>query len=72
MIIYPNNMKKGYFTIVFICIVKLLSAQNTTEKTFNVNFQEATISEFVNELEAKSGYHFYYDPAQFDSLKITI
>jgi len=72
MIIYPNNMKKGYFTIVFICIVKLLSAQNTTEKTFNVNFQQATISEFVNELEAKSGYHFYYDPAQFDSLKITM
>ena len=37
-----------------------------------VNFQQANISEFVNSLEAKSGYHFYYDPAQFDSLKLTV
>jgi hypothetical protein len=53
-------------------MVKLLSAQSNASKTISVNFQHATISEFVNELEAKSGYHFYYDPAQFDSLKVTM
>jgi len=65
-------MKKSYLTIVFLFIAKLLSAQNNPEKTISVNFQQVTIDQFVNVLEEKSGYHFYYDPAQFDSLKVTM
>jgi len=65
-------MRKSYLTIIFICIIKLLAAQGNTEKNISVNFQQAPISEFVTDLELKSGYHFYYDPAQFDSLKITM
>jgi hypothetical protein len=65
-------MKRIYFTIVFLFVVKLLSAQNNTEKTISVNFQQVTIDQFVSEIEAKSGYHFYYDATQFDSLKITV
>ena len=65
-------MKKSYLTIIFLFIVKLLSAQNNTGKTISVNFQQVTIDQFVNVLEEKSGYHFYYDPAQFDSLKVTM
>jgi hypothetical protein len=56
----------------FLLIVKLVSAQNNTVKTFSVNFQKAKVEEFVGELEAKSGYHFYVDTAQFDSLKVTL
>jgi type II secretory pathway component GspD/PulD (secretin) len=52
--------------------VKLVSAQNTPEKNISVNFQQTKIEPFVDELEAKSGYHFYVDTAQFDSLKITL
>lgn len=65
-------MKKSYLTIVFLFIAKLLLAQNNTEKTISVNFQQVTIDQFVNVLEEKTGYHFYYDPAQFDSLKVTM
>jgi hypothetical protein len=72
MTIYPDDMKKSYLTLIFICIIKLLSAQNSSEKLINVNFQQATVAEFVNDLESKTGYHFYYDPIQFDSLKVTM
>ncbi len=64
-------MKKIYFTIILLLAVKLLQAQNST-KNISVNFQQATIDQFAAELEVKSGYHFYYDRTQFDSLKITL
>jgi outer membrane receptor protein involved in Fe transport len=65
-------MKKIYLTVVFLLFVKLVSAQNNTGKTISVNFQQVTIDQFVNDIEAKSGYHIYYDQTQFDSVKITL
>jgi outer membrane receptor protein involved in Fe transport len=65
-------MKKILLLIGFLFAAKFLSAQNTPVKTFSVNFQQAKINEVVNDLEAKSGYHFYYDHTQFDSLKVTL
>jgi len=65
-------MKRLYFLIAFLFVGKILSAQNNTEKTLSVNFQKAKIEEFVTDLEAKTGYHFYVDTAQFDSLKVTM
>jgi len=50
----------------------MAGAQQTSVKLISVNFQQATILQFVNDLESKSSYHFYYDPMQFDSLKITL
>jgi hypothetical protein len=47
-------------------------SQQNTATSISVNFQQATIGQFVTELEAKTGYHFYYDPMQFDSLKVTL
>jgi len=52
-------------------IFRLASAQQSN-KLISVNFQQATIAQFVNELESKSSYHFYYDPVQFDSLRVTV
>ncbi|GAA3994969.1 TonB-dependent receptor [Mucilaginibacter dorajii] len=63
-------MKKIYFTFILFFAVKLLHAQ--VSKNISVNFQQATIEQFTGELETKSGYHIYYDHAQFDSLKITL
>src|SRR5471030_649805 len=66
-------MRKIYFlSFWFIFFIKLASAQQTTVKLFSENFQQATITQFVNELESKSSYHFYYDPILFDSLKVTL
>lgn len=66
-------MKKIYFlSCCFLLLLRAASAQDTGKKTISVNFQQATIEQFVSDLESKTGYHFYYAPAQFDSLKVTL
>ncbi len=56
----------------FLIFLHAASAQQGNPKLFSVNFQQATISQVVTELESKSSYHFYYDQAQFDSLRVTL
>lgn len=65
-------MKKLILSLLFLLIIKLVSAQNNSGKTISVTFQNTKVEPFVDELEAKSGYHFYVDTAQFDSLKVTL
>lgn len=65
-------MKRIYFFIIFLLASKALLAQNSTQKPISVNFKQAGINEFVADLETKSGYTFYVDTAQFDSLKVTL
>lgn len=66
-------MKKIFFLgFCFAMLCKLASAQDVTKKTISVNFQQATIDQFVSDLETKTGYHFYYTPTLFDSLKVTL
>src|ERR1700744_5317252 len=65
-------MKRIYFFIIFLFATKALQAQNAAQKTISVNFNQANISAFVADLETKSGYTFYVDTAQFDSLKVTL
>lgn len=66
-------MKKIYFlSFCFLILIKVCHAQQGQGKSISVNFQQATIEQFVTELEAKSGFHFFYDPIQFDSLKVTL
>jgi outer membrane receptor protein involved in Fe transport len=47
-------------------------AQQATVKLISCSFQKVTIEQFAEDLESKTGYHFYYDPAQFDSLRVTL
>jgi hypothetical protein len=66
-------MRKFYLlSFCILCCLQIASAQQNNTKLFSVNFQQATIDQFVNELEAKSNYHFYYDRPQFDSLRFTL
>ncbi|MFI5136308.1 MAG: TonB-dependent receptor domain-containing protein [Sphingobacteriales bacterium] len=65
-------MKKTLLLIFFLITAKLLFAQSTVGKMISADFKDANIDQFVNELEVKSGYHFYYDRVLFDSLKVTI
>lgn len=66
-------MKKFYFLgFCFLILFKLSYAQQNAAASISVNFQQANIGQFVTELEAKTGYRFYYDPIQFDSLKVTL
>ncbi|MFI5160878.1 MAG: TonB-dependent receptor domain-containing protein [Sphingobacteriales bacterium] len=66
-------MKKIYLLgFCFAIFFKMVSAQDMDKKTISVNFQQASIEQFVTDLEAKTGLHFYYNPPQFDSLKVTV
>jgi hypothetical protein len=65
-------MKKIY---LFFCIIFGLSkfghAQQMPIKSIDVDFKQAGIIQVTDDLKLKTGYRFYYDPAQFDSLKVT-
>jgi hypothetical protein len=64
-------MRKTYlFSFCFLFFLQAAAAQQS--KLISVNFQQATIGQVVNDIESKSSYHFYYDPASFDSLKVTL
>ena len=65
-------MKKIY---LFFCIIIGLSkfgfAQQEPLKSIDVDFKQAGIVQVTDDLKSKTGYRFYYDPVQFDSLKVT-
>ncbi len=64
-------MRKTYlFSFCFLFFLQVAAAQQS--KLISVNFQQATIAQIVNDLESKTSYHFYYDQASFDSLKVTL
>jgi hypothetical protein len=66
-------MKKTYLlAFCMLFFLRLASAQQSNIKLISCDFQQASILQFVNDLESKSDYHFYYDQAQFDSLKVTL
>ncbi|MDB5156171.1 MAG: TonB-dependent receptor, partial [Mucilaginibacter sp.] len=63
-------MRKTFLLFGLIFFAKLVNAQSG--KTVSVDFNKATITQFAYELKAKTGYQFYVDTTQFDSLKITL
>jgi hypothetical protein len=66
-------MKHFYLLLFFCCLFFCrITYGQTVSKLINVNFQQAGIEQVVSDLEIKTGYHFYYDPAVFDSLKVTL
>jgi hypothetical protein len=56
--------------ILFITCVSVNAQPNT--KRVSVELKEASIDSLVHELEAQTGYHFYYNPVQFDSLRVSL
>ncbi|MBS1520756.1 MAG: hypothetical protein JST50_07170, partial [Bacteroidetes bacterium] len=63
-------MKKIYF--LGLCLLAFFQLANAQDKLISVDFHAAKIQQFVDDLQAKTGYHFYYEQAQFDSLKVTV
>ncbi len=66
-------MRKIYL-LGFCCLffLQMALAQQSAVKLISANLQQATIAQFVSDIESKSSYHFFYDVTQFDSLKITL
>lgn len=63
-----------------VCVLSLLlqvfissvAAQQDSSPLISGTLHNATVEAFVQELESKTAYRFFYDPAQADSLRITI
>lgn len=69
-------MRKLTLTVYCCCAFLVyglsLQAQQPAGKRVSVELKDVRIDTFVTELEAQTGYRFYYDAAQFDSLRVTI
>jgi hypothetical protein len=62
------------FTFLIGCLLlcRFTFAQTTAPALISVDYQKAGIDAVVTDLESKTGYHFYYDRAVFDSLRVTL
>lgn len=49
-----------------------VSGQGPSDNLVTGDFNEATFDAFVKKVEAQTTFHFYYNPAWFDSITITI
>src|ERR1700758_3256354 len=67
------TMKTSCLTLyLIICLSVSATAQQGRDKLIDVDFNQANISTVATDLSSKTGYHFYYDPAQLDSLRVTL
>src|SRR5258708_6009198 len=66
-------MKKLFLVILILLnLLRYAYAQQNNIQLIDVDFKQAGITQIAADLQSKTGYHFYYDPAQFDSLKVTL
>lgn len=49
-----------------------IQAQHPPDKLIDADFKEAPIGQFVKQLQQETGYQFFYDNKQLDSLRITL
>ena len=67
-------MKRYYLlTLFFGLFFNIFSGfAQTPAKLVSGDFKSSGIEQFVLALESETGYRFYYDPVQFDSLYVTL
>jgi hypothetical protein len=69
------RVKTFYF---FPCLILFFlrpfqgNAQTNSKAALSGDFDSLTLDQFVQELEARTNCHFYYESAPFDSLRITL
>ncbi|KAA0991109.1 TonB-dependent receptor [Dyadobacter aurulentus] len=57
-------------SLVFLS--NLVLGQGTAEKKITVQLDSARFGDFVKQVEAQTGYYFYYDATRFDSLTLDL
>src|SRR5688572_10910862 len=57
--------------LIFLLTGLSVSAQPGAKRV-SIELKAAPVDSLITELEAQTGYHFYYDPAQFDSLRVSL
>ncbi|MGG7662531.1 TonB-dependent receptor domain-containing protein [Dyadobacter sp. BHUBP1] len=61
-------------TFIFCCIftTHFSYGQNVPEKKITMKLDSARFDQFVKQVEAQTGYYFYYDATRFDSLTLDL
>ncbi|RYE30809.1 MAG: TonB-dependent receptor, partial [Sphingobacteriaceae bacterium] len=65
-------MKKCYLVIFLLVLCFNVSWAQQPVESISINLKTAKLEQFVSELEQKSSYHFFYNPIETDSLRITL
>lgn len=69
-------MRRPPFLVLLVfallCCCGQAIARQADPKRVYVALKDTTIDVIVQELERQTGYHFFYDPVQFDSIRISI
>jgi hypothetical protein len=66
-------MRHSYFIlIIFFSFFYSIAVQGQTRPLITGNFKELKLGQFIRELESSSGYHFYYDSLQVDSIQVNL
>ncbi|WP_315820037.1 hypothetical protein [Paraflavitalea speifideaquila] len=54
------------------CFCSKVSGQQNDAKRVSIILSDTAVDVILQELERQSGYHFYYDKVQFDSMRVSI
>src|SRR5215510_11066812 len=65
-------MRHIFFLIVFSLIYSCLLAQVKAVPLVTGNFKDLKVEDFVRQLETQTGYRFYFEQKQFDSVQINL
>lgn len=55
-----------------LCFSSQAIARQADPKPVSINLKDTTVDVIIQEMERQTGYHFYYDPVLFDSIRISI
>ncbi|MEP7317152.1 MAG: carboxypeptidase-like regulatory domain-containing protein [Panacibacter sp.] len=61
-----------YFTICLLLSASVIHAQKNAYPLVSGIYDNVPVQQFLLQLEKQSGYRFYFDTLQFDSIKITV
>ncbi|HEY8894193.1 MAG TPA: carboxypeptidase-like regulatory domain-containing protein [Niastella sp.] len=67
-----RNLPLLIFLNLFLLLTAVTAGAQPGAKRVNLELKEAPIDSLITELETQTGYHIYYDPAHFDSLRVSI
>ena len=67
-----RNLPLLIFLNLFLLLTGLTASAQPGAKRVNLELKEEPMDSLIAELETQTGYHFYYDPAHFDSLRVSI
>src|SRR5688572_15791837 len=63
-------MKRGLLLLYFFFLLQVAHSQSARDSVVSGSYQDATVEQFVQDLEQQSGFKFYFDTAQLAGTRI--